>query len=25
VARLPVPRDAPVYFLLRSFGAVGRD
>jgi HAMP domain-containing protein len=25
VSRLPVPRDAPVYFRLRSFGAVGRD
>ena len=25
VSRLPVPRDEPVYFRLRSFGAVGRD
>src|SRR5262245_18745125 len=25
VSRLPVPSDGPVYFRLRSFGAVGRD
>src|SRR5712671_2922276 len=25
VSRLPVPRDGPEYFRLRSFGAIGRD
>src|SRR5262245_60143275 len=25
VSRLPVPRDGPAYFRLRSFGAIGRD
>jgi signal transduction histidine kinase len=25
VSRLPVPQDGPVYFRLRSFGAIGRD